>query len=173
MRLLAGFCLQLRITRRRRQHDCPAAGHDAARLLCRAGNGEIVPRLCDDTPPMRRNVPCEPDILLGNQRDAVRRCYCRRCILDACRIDESISIGIRCLVLGVCVERRACLDDTAACRTHIALGRSKDDTILCMDFACNRNSGIPRRIAAPKIAAIQKACPLDRRFPIKHFIPVK
>ena len=181
--LLIGIRLQLCILRRRRQRDRPAAGRDAARLHCmfgitppeilstaerdtarlrfRAGDREIVPRLYVDTPPMRRDLARQRDILLCDQRDAVRRRDRRRRIHDARRIHERISIRIRTLSLGIGVERRARLDHAARLRNR-TLRRSDDHTVLRIDFARERNPGIACRVAAPQRAVIQKPRPLHR-----------
>ena len=109
-RLLTGIRLQLRILRRRRQRDRPAAGRDAARLRLRAGDGEIIPRLYVDTPSMRRDLARQRDILLRDQRDAVRRWDRRRRIHDIRRIHEGRTIRIRRLTLRIGMEYGARLD---------------------------------------------------------------
>ena len=122
---------------------------------------------------MRRDLARQRDILLRDQRDAVRRRYRRRRIHDARRIYERISIRIRTLPLGISVELRARLDERAAFCLYITLCRSDDHTVLRIDFARERNPGIARRIAAPQRAVIQKASPLRRRFLIKILVTVK
>ena len=172
-RLLTGIRLQLRITRRRRQRDRPAAGRDAARLCFRAFDCEIIPRLYGDTPPMRHGLARQRDILLRDQCDAVRRLYRRRRIHDARRIYERISICIRTLTRSIGFERRTRLDERTAFCLYITLCRCDDHTVLCVDFARERNPGIARRVAAPQRAVIQKTRPLCWRFPIEFLITVK
>ena len=173
-RYLRRVSLQLRITRRRRQRDRPAARRDAARLVRRAGDGEIIPRLYGDTPPMRRDLARQRDILLCDQCDTVLRCDRRRRIHDTRRIYEGISVRICTLPLGISVKRRARrLDKRAAFCLYITLCRCDDHTILCVDFARKRNPGIACRVAAPQRAVIQKPRPLHRRFPVELFIAVK
>ena len=161
-RLLIGIRLHLRITRRRRQRDRPAAGRDAARLCFRAFDGEIIPRLYGDTPPMRRDLARQRDILLRDQRDAVRRRYRRRRIHDARRIYEGISVHIRTLTRGVVMKYGTRLDERAAFCLYITLCRCDDHAILCVDFARERNPCIACRVAAPQRAIIQKPRPLRR-----------
>ena len=161
-RLLTGIRLQLRITRRSRQRDRPAAGRDAARLCFRAFDGEIIPRLYGDTPPMRHGLARQRDILLRDQRDAVRRRYRRRRIHDARRIYEGISIRFRTLARSIGFERRTRLDERAAFCLYITLCRSDDHAVLCVDFARERNPGVACRVAAPQRAVIQKPRPLRR-----------
>ena len=171
-RLLIGIRLQLRIIRRRRQRDRPAAGRDAARLRLRAGDDEIIPRLYGDTPPMRRDLACQRDILLRDQRDAVRRRYRRRRIHDARRIYKRISICIRTLTRGVIMKCSPRLDHAVRLRDR-TLCRSDDHTVLCVDFARERDPGITCRVPAPQRAVIQKARPLHWRFLIEVLVPVK
>ena len=171
-RLLTGIRLQLRIIRRRRQRDRPAAGRDAARLRLRAGDDEIIPRLYGDTPPMRRDLACQRDILLRDQRDAVRRRYRRRRIHDARRIYKRISICIRTLTRGVIMKCSPRLDHAVRLRDR-TLCRSDDHTVLCVDFARERDPGITCRVPAPQRAVIQKARPLHWRFLIEVLVPVK
>ena len=171
-RLLTGIRLQLRILRRRRQRDRPAAGRDAARLRLRAGDDEIIPRLYGDTPPMRRDLARQRDILLCDQRDAVRRRYRRRRIHDARRIYEKISVCIRTLTRGVVMKCSPRLDHAVRLRDR-TLCRSDDHTVLCVDFARERDPCIACRVPAPQRAVIQKARPLRRRFLIKILVTVK
>ena len=171
-RLLIGIRLQLCILRRRRQRDRPAAGRDAARLYFRAGDGEIIPRLYGDTPPMRRDLAHQRDILLRDQRDAVRRWDRRRRIHDIRRIHEGRTIRIRRLTLRIGMEYGARLDHAVRLRDR-TLCRSDDHTVLCVDFARERDPGITCRVPAPQRAVIQKARPLHRRFLIKILVPVK
>ena len=171
-RLLIGIRLQLRIIRRRRQRDRPAARRDAARLRLRAGDSEVIPCLYGDTPPMRRDLACQRDILLRDQRDAVRRRYRRRRIHDARRIYKRISICIRTLTRGVIMKCSPRLDHAVRLRDR-TLCRSDDHTVLCVDFARERDPGITCRVPAPQRAVIQKARPLHWRFLIEVLVPVK
>ena len=161
-RYLRRVSLQLRITRRSRQRDRPAAGRDAARLCRRAFDSEIIPRLYGDAPPMRHGLARQRDILLRDQRDAVRRLYRRRRIHDVRRIYEGISIRFRTLARSIGFERRTRLDERAAFCLYITLCRSDDHTVICVDFARERNPGIACRVAAPQRAVIQKPRPLRR-----------
>ena len=170
--LLIGIRLQLCILRRRRQRDRPAARGDAARLRFRAGDGEVIPCLYGDTPPMRRDLARQRDILLRDQRDAVRRRYRRRRIHDARRIYERISVCIRTLTRGVVMECRARPDHAVRLRDR-TLCRSDDHAVLCVDFARKRDPCIACRVPAPQRAVIQKARPLRRRFLIKILVTVK
>ena len=171
-RLLTGIRLQLRIIRRRRQRDRPAARGDAARLRFRTGDGEVIPCLYGDTLPMRRDLACQRDILLRDQRDAVRRRYRRRRIHDARRIYERISVCIRTLTRGVVMKCSPRLDHAVRLRDR-TLCRSDDHAVLCVDFARERDPCIACRVPAPQRAVIQKARPLRRRFLIKVLVPVK
>ena len=171
-RLLIGIRLQLRITRRRRQRDRPAAGRNAARLCFRAGDSEVIPCLYGDTPPMRRDLARQRDILLCDQRDAVCRRYRRRRIHDARRIYQRISVRIRTLTRGVVMKYGARLDHAVRLRDR-TLCRSDDHTVLCVDFARERDPCIACRVPAPQRAVIQKARPFHRRFLIEVLVPVK
>ena len=161
-RLLTGIRLQLRITRRSRQRDRPAARGDAARLCFRAFDSEIIPRLYGDTPPMRRDLARQCDILLRDQRNAVLRRYRRRRIHDVRRIYEGISIRFRTLARSIGFERRTRLDERAAFCLYITLCRCDDHTVLCVDFARERDPGVACRVPAPQRAVIQKPRPLRR-----------
>ena len=160
-RLLTGIRLQLRITRRSRQRDRPAAGRDAARLCFRAFDGEIIPRLYGDTPPMRHGLARQRDILLRDQRDAVRRRYRRRRIHDARRIYQRRTIHIRRLILRIGMKYGTRLDHAVRLRDR-TLCRSNDHAVLCIDFARERDPCIACRVAAPQRAVIQKPRPLRR-----------
>ena len=171
-RLLTGIRLQLCIIRRRRQRDRPAAGRDAARLHFRAFDGEVIPRLYGDTPPMRRDLARQRDILLCDQRDAVLRLYRRRRIHDVRRIYERISVCIRTLTRGVVMKCSPRLDHAVRLRDR-TLCRSDDHAVLCVDFARERDPCIACRVPAPQRAVIQKARPLRRRFLIKILVTIK
>ncbi len=171
-RLLTGIRLQLCIIRRRRQRDRPAARGDAARLRFRAGDCEVIPCLYGDTPPMRRDLARQRDILLRDQRDAVRRRYRRRRIHDAHRIYQRISVRIRTLTRGVVMKYGPRLDHAVRLRDR-TLCRSDDHAVLCVDFARKRDPGITCRVPAPQRAVIQKARPLRRRFLIKILVTIK
>ena len=121
---------------------------------------------------MRRDLARQRDILLRDQRDAVRRRYRRRRIHDARRIYKRISICIRTLTRGVVMKCSPRLDHAVRLRDR-TLCRSDDHTVLCVDFARERDPGITCRVPAPQRAVIQKARPLRRRFLIKILVPVK
>ena len=162
-RCLRRVSLQLRIIRRRRQRDRPAARRDATRLGRRAGDSEVIPRLYGDTLPVRRDLARQRDILLCDQRDAVRRLDRRRRIHDARRIYEGISIRIRTLTRGVVMKCSPRLDHAVRLRDR-TLCRSDDHAVLCVDFARERNPGIACRLhaPAPEKVVIQKPRPLRR-----------
>ena len=121
---------------------------------------------------MRRDLARQRDILLCDQRDAVRRRYRRRRIHDARRIYERISVCIRTLTRGVVMKCSPRLDHAVRLRDR-TLCRSDDHAVLCVDFARERDPGITCRVPAPQRAVIQKARPLHRRFLIKILVPVK
>ena len=121
---------------------------------------------------MRRDLARQRDILLRDQRDAVRRRYRRRRIHDARRIYKRISICIRTLTRGVVMKCSPRLDHAVRLRDR-TLCRSDDHTVLCVDFARERDPGITCRVPAPQRAVIQKARPLHRRFLIEVLVPVK
>ena len=171
-RCLRRVSLQLRIIRRRRQRDRPAARRDATRLGRRAGDSEVIPRLYGDTLPVRRDLARQRDILLCDQRDAVRRLDRRRRIHDARRIYQRISVRIRTLTRGVVMKYGPRLDHAVRLRDR-TLCRSDDHAVLCVDFARKRDPGVACRVAAPQRAVIQKPRPLHRRFPVELFIAVK
>ena len=121
---------------------------------------------------MRRDLARQRDILLRDQRDAVRRRYRRRRIHDARRIYQRISVRIRTLTRGVVMKYGPRLDHAVRLRDR-TLCRSDDHAVLCVDFARKRDPGITCRVPAPQRAVIQKARPLRRRFLIKILVTIK
>ena len=121
---------------------------------------------------MRRDLARQRDILLRDQRDAVRRWDRRRRIHDARRIYERISVRIRTLTRGVVMKCSPRLDHAVRLRDR-TLCRSDDHTVLCVDFARERDPCIACRVPAPQRAVITKARPLRRRFLIKILVTIK
>ena len=121
---------------------------------------------------MRHDLTRQRDILLRDQRDAVRRRDRRRRIHDPRRIYEGRTIRIRRLTIRIGLEYGARLDHAVRLRDR-TLCRSDDHAVLCVDFARKRDPGIACRVPAPQRAVIQKASPLRRRFLIKILVTVK